>query len=235
VWGKIKDNIGSDAGQSILSGVGDALSDYAQGKRFDEQQARLGATSEAEIRQRQLENAQNDARTRQISSAQLLPMGAEQGYAQKQALAKALLGGARNVSFTPGDPGIAAAMGSYSGGMKLPEGGLDPAMLERLYGDNATQAAIAAFQKNVGQVNPRVATQDLGTLFGNSADGSENAFTTDVRTSNQGELNRQMDESAKERAAVIAALTNGQQPKGDGGSKWGTVAKIGMSILPFFL
>lgn len=230
------EKMGSTGGQTLLSGLGGLFEGYGASKQADANRQAGAATTEAELRQRQFENQQNDLRARQMAAPGMLPMGAEQGFAQRQALAKALLGGARNVKFTPGDPDVASAMGSYTGGMRLPEGGFDPAMLERLYGDNATQASIAAYQKAVGQVNPNLKMLDLGTLFGNSVDGSENAFTTDVRTSNQNALNQQLDQSAKERQAVIQALQAGQPKKGGkAGSILGGIAKTAATFLPFFL
>lgn len=227
--------LGSPGGQTLIGGIGAGMEAYGAGKQADANRAASAAQSEAELRQRQLEQQQNDLRTRQMAAPQMLPMGAEQGFAQKQALMKALLGNARNVQFTPGDPAIAQAMGSYQGGMRLPDSGFDPAMLERLFGDEATQASIAAFQKNVGQVNPNMKNVDMGVLYGNSLDGSQNPFTTDVQTSNRLAMEQELNNSSKERQAVIEALRSGQQQKSSGGSKLGAVLKGAATFLPFFL
>lgn len=210
------DMVGSKGGQTIIGAVGSGISAYGQGKQAEADRAASAASEKANLIQRERENEMSDSRLRQAGALEASPMGAEQGFAQKQALMRALLGNARNVSFTPGDPGVAAAMGSFQGGLRLPEGGLDSAMLERLYGDEATQASIAARQKNIAQLSPGASFVDMGTLFGKAEGGTENPFTTDVRMANAAAQQQQLDESSKHREAVMAALAEGNKKQGGG-------------------
>lgn len=227
------DMVGSKGGQTIVSGVGGALSAYGQGKQADADRAATAAQFKANMAQRQLESSQADQRFRSGAALDASPLGAEQHFAQKQALAKALLGGARNIKYTPGDSAVAGAMGTMTGGMRLPEGGLDPAMIERMFGDATTQASIAQRSKAIGQVNPHAPVLDTAPMFGTSADGSENAFLTDMKSGNQQSLNQQMNESAEHRALVQQAMAEDAQTGKPGGSSiWKKIAKIGLALAP---
>lgn len=216
---KILGILGSKGGQTAVNAAGAALGAYGQNKQNDAQMAQTANQFKANTALRQQEDANSNQLNRATSAAQLSPLGQDQSFAQKQAIAKAILGGARNVSVTPGDPAVAAAMGHTSGGLALPSGGLDPSMLERLFGDAATQSSIAQHAKAVGQVNPRAPMMDLAPMFGKSADGSENAFQTDIRSANADELNRQMDEEARQRAIIQAAIDDDVNHQNQGPSK----------------
>lgn len=217
-----------DLAPALIGAAGAGISAYGASKSAQSAQAQTAKQFEAEMAQRQLESERNYQLQQATSAASANPLGAYQQFAQKQALAKALLGGARNVSFTPGDSGIAQAMGSFAGGMRLPEEGLDPKMLERLYGDAATQSSIAQRQKEIGQINPNQPVYDLANLFGASANGSQNAFTTDVQTANKTEADKQLDQSAQQRALVQQAMAEDAQTGKPGGSSiWKKIGKIG--------
>jgi hypothetical protein len=224
--------LGSKGGQTALAAAGAGLQAYGQAQQLSQNKKLAAAQMKQQADQfaaTQGENQLNSDRNFQAQQAQgalaASPLGANQNFAEKQAILKALLGGARNVSFSPGDASVAAAMGSRSGGMQLPAGGLDPAMMERLFGDNATQTSIAQREKQIGQVNPNNPTFNMGSLFGESADGSENAFTTDIRTANKTALDAQDAEHARQRAIIQAAIDDqvngatqaGQQAQG---SSW---------------
>ncbi len=237
----VMDILGSKGGQTAMSAAGAGLQAYGQAQQLSSNKKQAAAQMRQQADQfaatsaaNQLQNDRSNQLSRSTSALAASPLGANQGYAQKQALVKALLGQARNFSVTPSDPAVAAAMGKVSGGMRLPEGGLDASMLERLFGDEATQQAITQREKQIGQVNPRNPTFDLGTLYGKSADGSENAFTSDISTSNREELGRQMDEEARQRAIIQAAIddqVNGAvegEQKAQGSSWKKKLAKVGL-------
>jgi hypothetical protein len=228
----ILDMIGSKGGQTITNAVGAGMSAYGQGKQAEADRAQTAGQFNANLGQRQLEGDRAHQLDSAVSAANASPLGEAQLFAQRNAIAQAILGGARNFSATPGDASVAAAMGSQTGGLKLPGGGLDPAMLEQLFGGEATSASIANRQKMVGQINPRSPVLDIGTFMGRPADGSENPFTTDVRTQNQQELTRQMDESAKQRAIIQAAIdedVNQKKQKRSTGSRLGGAAAGALS------
>lgn len=213
----ILDMIGSKGGQTLIGAAGAGLQAYGAGQQHQQDAAQNAHQFDANMAQRQDETDTAQRQSAATSAAQLSPLGQDQGFAQRQAIMKAILGGARNVSYSPGDPAVAAAMGSHSGGLTLPPGGLDPAMLERLYGDAATQGSIAGHAKAVGQINPNAPAPDFQGLFGGSSDGSENAFLTDVKTSNANALQAQEAAHARQREIINRAidedLTGAKQPK----------------------
>jgi hypothetical protein len=135
--------------------------------------------------------------------ANLSPIGESQDYAQKNAIFKSLLGGARNFSLTPGDPAVAAAMGAGpQGGIRLPEGGLDSGMLERMFGDASTLESIKNRQSQLGQINPNMRTSNLGSMFGDAGTQASN----DIMASNQQMAEQQEMARAKQRDQIMRAI-----------------------------
>ena len=196
--------LGSPEGQQIQGTIGGALKSYGEDENAYENRATGINLNAANLAQREREFQADEDLKRQQGALDASPLGWEQRYAQKEALLRVLLGNARNVNIQPGDPAVAAAMGTNSGGMRLPEGGFDPAMLERLFGDESTQNSIAQRQKVIGQVNPRGPVMDIGTLYGDPA--NTNPFSENAKDVNQQELTRQLDQAAINRAAVQQAL-----------------------------
>ena len=142
---KVGSILNSPAGAAGIQAAGAGLAAYGANKNAAASRQQNAHQFAADMAQRQLEADQQDQRTRAAGVLDAAPLGAEQSFAQKQALLHSILGATRNYSAVPGDPAVAAAMGSTNqGGMRLPEGGFDPGMLERLFGDEATQASIAA-------------------------------------------------------------------------------------------
>jgi hypothetical protein len=236
---KVLDILGSKGGQTLVGAGGAALSAYGANKANEAQLAQNANQFRASTALRQQEDANQNQLNRATSAAELSPLGQDQSFAQKQALLKTILGSARNFSATPGDPAVAGAMGHVSGGLALPTGGLDPDMLERMFGDATTQSSIAQHAKAVGQVNPRAPIMDLSPMYGKSADGSENAFMTDMRQSNQDELNRQMDEESRQRAIIQAAIDDDVNHEKQQTQKHGNIfgkilkgASLGASFIP---
>jgi hypothetical protein len=192
-----------------------------------------------QMAQRQLESDRSHQLSQATAATAASPLGAEQSFAQKQAIAKAILGGARNFSVAPGDSAVAGAMGTTTGGARIPEGGFDPAMLERLFGDPATLASITQRAKTVGQLNPAGPTMNLGPLFGQAGTDA----TSQIAGANAGELARQQEAAARQRELIMRAIDEDirgeKQPKKNkaksalGGAASGamTGASIG-SIVP---
>jgi hypothetical protein len=225
----VLDILGSKAGQTAVTAAGAGLQAYGASKSADAARAQDAHQFAATMAQRQAEADQTDSRSRQIAAADAMPLGADQEFAQRNAIQKAILGSARNYSVTPGDPRVAAAMGHSSGGMQLPAGGLDPAMLESLFGDAATQASMAQRAKAVGHIDPNAPVLDTAPMFGTGENGTENPFITDVRQSNATEMQRQLDDSARQRAIIQRAIdedVNGEkQAQQKHGNIFGKVLK----------
>src|SRR5687768_8560241 len=121
--------LGSKGGQTAVNAVGAGLSAYGAHKDAEANRAQTAGQFQANLAQRQDEMARDDQRQRAVAGNNANPLGTEQGFAQKQAILGAILGNSRNLSITPGDPAVAAAKGTATGGLRLPEGGFDPEMI----------------------------------------------------------------------------------------------------------
>lgn len=216
---------------TIGTGVGAGLSAYGQG-----QQQQQNALANAYTNQANMANSElNSDRAYQLNQAQAAnsanPIGTDQNYAQKQAIMKAILGNAGDSNITPGDPAVAAAMGKQSGGLHIPQ--LSADQLNSLFGDATTQAAIAQHEKQVGQINPNAPVFDLGSIYGNSADGSQNAFTTDITNSNKQALQAQNAETTRQQQIIQNAIQNNinAAQKGSHSGLLGLLGSLGGSAL----
>lgn len=233
---KVLGAVGSKGGQTLINAAGAGMAAYGQNKQAEADRAMTARQFAANMAQRQLESDRDFQQRGATAAANADPLGANQQFAQRNALLAAILPGLRNFSSTPGDPRVAAAMGKNSGGLRLPEGGLPPEMLERLFGDAATQASIAQRSKEISAINPNGPAANIESLYGQSADGSENAFQTDVNNFRQSELDRQLAESAKQRELIRRAIDediNGTKASG-GSSKKGKLAKAGVGAATGF-
>lgn len=230
---KILDIIGSKGGQTVTSAVGAALQSYGAGKQADADRAATANQFAANMAEREYENDQADQRARSTAALDASPLGQDQNFAQKQAITRAILGNTRNVQLTPGDPRVAAAMGTSTGGVRLPEGGFDPAMLDRLFGDQATQASIAQHAKAIGRVDPGAPAPPLAQLFPSQGESQPNPYLADVAGANAG-VQSALDESSQRRRDIIQRaidedIKGEKQQKTKGGSKVGKLANTGLS------
>lgn len=204
---------------AAMSGIGGAMSAY--GKAGQQQQAnQMGVNDFAANMANNRLNADRNFQFNQATAANAAdPLGAVQGFAQKQALAKLLLGGARNSAITPGDPAVAAAMGQQHGGMQLPAGGIDPAMLDRLFGDAATQSSIAQHEKQVGQINPNAPSFDLSSIYGSNA----SPYQADIQNSNNQAQNAQSAAYNRQQQIIQNAIDNNMKLASKKPSKLGAI------------
>lgn len=211
--------LNSPGGAALISAGGAGLSAYGANKSAEADRAATAQQFAANMAQRQLEADRDHQQGGAVAAANASPLGAEQNFAQKQAIIGAILGNSKNFSATPGDPRVAAAMGSTNqGGIRLPEGGFNPAMLDRLYGDKATMESIANRQQAVGQINPRHTPLNLGTMYGDAG----TAATGGVVDANTAELQRQEAETARQRQIIMQAIDEdirGNKQGKSGGSK----------------
>jgi hypothetical protein len=233
----VMDFLNSPLGGATISAGAGLLQGAQQNAQSNKQMAQNSNQFRADILQRQHESDINDQRSRSTSAAELDPLGASQMFAAKNALISKVLGGAQNIHYTPGDAGIASAMGSVSM-PSVPHFSADE--LNKYFGDNTTQASIAQRQKSIGQVDPNHPAFDLSTMFGNSPDGSPNSFMTDIQSSNHQALQHQMDASAQSRNDIMQALQADQQSQQQQkpehhGNIFGKILKgvgIGASFIP---
>jgi hypothetical protein len=231
----VLDILGSKGGQTAVAAVGAGLSAYGQNKQDAANRAQNANQFAATMAQRELENNQGQQLARSTAAAGADPLGASQGFAQKQAIFGELMKNARNFQATPGDPAVAGAMGSLSGGMRLPEGGFDPQLVQSLFGPEATMASIAHRQKQVGQINPGGPSFDMGSIYGDAAQPLMN----DITSANKLALEQQQADAAKQREIIQRALDNdlagekqAQQKKGNIFGKILKGASIGAGFIP---
>ena len=220
----------------VVAGVA-GLSNYLSGLGQQDQIAKQNQTNvqqdKASMLQRMLENNQNNQRLRATTAAEMDPLGSSQMFAAKNALISRILGGAKNISYSPGDAGIKSAMGSHT----LPSiPNFSPADLEKYFGDNTTQTSIAQRQKAIGQIDPYHPVFNMHNMFGDNANGTPNSFFEDVLKSNKDAQVSQQSESALTQQAIMQALAEMQKnAKGPGlGSKiLGALPSIGLTALSF--
>lgn len=198
--------LNSPAGGALISAGGAGLAAYGANKsaNANAEANRQMSTQQfaADMAQRQLESDRQNQLAKSSAAANASPLGESQSFAQRQALMGAILPGLRNSSYAPGDSAVASAMGSGGGGMRLPEGGLDPAMISRLFGDDATLASLSQRQGQVGQINPSGPTMDLGSMFGQKGTDATNS----ILTANHSQMDADSQNQAQQRAAIMRAI-----------------------------
>lgn len=229
--------IGSPGGAALIGAAGAGISAYGANKSAEANRAQSAQQFAAEMAQRQLESGQADQRARAAATVDASPLGAEQQFAQRNAILNSILGNAQNFSVRPGDSAIGAAMGpGPQGGLRLPNGGLDKGMLDRLYGDEATMASIQNRAKTIGQLNPHAPVMEMDSLFGDKAEHRMN----DITASNQSEMERQFAEQQHQREIIARAIDEDirgekQPQKSGGGNIFGKILKgigTGASFIP---
>lgn len=206
-----------NAGGGLLKGIGDN-----QMRQQELDQSR--GTTTAELLQRQFQNDQQNKIAQAQGMLNADPLGANQQYAQKQALMSAILPNIRNVRSQPGDPGVAAAMGGNRGGIMnaIPQGGFDPKMIEQLYGTDATAGAISRREKELANLDPSVPQNDLTSLFG-AAKGTP--YEQDVQ-SFADNLSKLQGDARAQYEQHLMSYANEQAQKEKGSGFWHKFAKI---------
>lgn len=165
--------LGTPGGQAVTGLAGQGLSAYGAYQQNQQQQQQSANQFAATSAQNQFNADRTDANQKATGVLNADPLGADNRFAQKNALNAAILPNLRNAHSTPGDSGVASAMGSRTGGISniLPEGGLDPAMIQSMFGPQATMGAITQRHQEINSLDPNAAQPNLSTMF-NSADAA---------------------------------------------------------------
>jgi len=147
------------------------------------------------------------------------PLGATNQYAAKQAFLNQLLPTLRNAQVTPPSD-IAAQMPQMTGGLRLPEGGIDPEAL-KAYSPGATAEAIARREQDLMRLDPnrRSASPMLNEL-GLNVNGVGNSLNEFQNAEQQRQL--------QQREAIRRALDNDIQGQKKKGGIWGKLGKIAL-------
>lgn len=162
--------LASPTGQAATGMVGAGLSAYGQSQQADANRKQSAAQTAAQLIQNQYQNDQSNQISRANGVLNNDPLGANQKFAQKNALLNAILPNLRNVRSQPGDTGVAAAMGGSRGGIMdaLGPNGLDPAMIQSMFGPTTTMGSIAQHQKELSTLDPNAPVQDMSSMFGSA-------------------------------------------------------------------
>jgi hypothetical protein len=226
--------LNSPAGAALIQAGGAGLQAYGQNKQADANRTQNANEFTAQFLNNQLNDDRNFKLNQAVGAANVSPIGESQLYAQRNGILNAILPSLRNFSATPGDPAVAAAMGSINGGLRLPEGGLDPSLIDRLFGDKSTLEAIKNRNLQVGQINPMNPVMDLSSLYGQAGTDA----STDIRAANAQQMAADAEKEAQQRAIIMRALDNDisgqhQGPPPDGyeyDKKTGQLKKKGSGI-----
>lgn len=211
----------SPGGAAAINAVGGGVSAYGQYQQNQQNQKQNAQQFAANAAQTDYWNRQNQNSQRAAGVLGADPLGADQSYAQKQALMAAILPQLRNAHSTPGDPNIAAAMGSHTGGFRIPEGGFDPMMVAGLYGNNATMGAITQRHKELSNLDPNAPTADLGSMYGDEAKPYIAQMSQWAQAAQAGDANERANYEQK-----INALIQENLKKEQGSGFWHKFAKI---------
>lgn len=160
--------LGTPGGQAVTGFAGAGLSALGNAQEANANRQQNATQYAATSAQNQFNADRADANAKATGVLNADPLGADQKYAQRNALASAILPQLRNARSTPGDAGVAGAMGSRTGGLSniLPQGGLDPAMVKSMFGTDATASAIAQRHNEINSLDPNAAQPDMAVLFG---------------------------------------------------------------------
>lgn len=214
---------GSPGGQGITNAVGAGLSAYGAFQSDGANRKQNASQVAAQQAQQDYWNRQGQNTQRASGVLAADPLGADQRYAQHNALLSAILPNLRNMRSQPGDADVAAAMGASRGGVMnaLPTGGLGPETTN-LFGPQATMAAITQRHQELSNLDPNAPTADLGSLY-----GAENAAPYVQQMQQWAQAAQSAD--ANERQAYeqrINALIQQQAQKDKPGGFWHKLAQV---------
>lgn len=164
----------SPGAAALINAGGAGLQAYGQSQQNAANNQATGTQRAAQLIQDQFNerNRRNDARAKGVLDAD--PLGADQQYAQRNAILSAILPNLRNAGRTHvADAGIDAAIPdrSGSGGIMnvLPQGGFDPNMIKSMFGNDATMSSIAKRNMELTTLDPRTPTPNLAAMYGEDA------------------------------------------------------------------
>lgn len=172
--------VGSPLGQLAIGTVGSYLSSKAQSD-----QAEANRQLTAEQYAGNMTNQQG-VQDRQNAVAAQTPLGENQNFAARNAMLNAILPNMRNISYAKGT-------GQGQGGM-LPQGGLDPNLINSLYGATPTLESLTQRQNQLAAINPTAPKPNFQNL-GFTQDQVK-PFQTTMDQYQQGQSGRQ-DEQRK--------------------------------------
>lgn len=234
-WQRIEQILGSRTAETAMNMVGAGLTAAANNRNAQQQLAQNQGQFEASQLANLAADQRADARTRATTALGATSLGDNEHYLLRSALLREMLPQVRNFSATPGDPAVAAAMGTMSGGMRLPEGGFSPAALASL-SETAAANAIGRRQQQISNVDPNAPLPNLAAMGVNG----------DTAAQVSGDMTAYADTRAQQLTAdqtrtmelLREALTRSQQQqqeKKKGSGFWGKVGTVMKVAAPIVL
>lgn len=206
----------SPAGAAAIQAAGGAASAYGASQQAGAQLAQNASQFAANTITGQ---GQQD---RQNAAAALTPLGESQQFAGHNAILNSILPNMRN--FNSPESGNAHGRGGM-----LPDGGLDPAMINAHYGNAATLESLAQRAKQLSAVNPSAPQENFANL-GYSQEQAD-PFMKNVAGYQGQQIGKQNDQRALIQRALDNDLTGEKQAYKDEHSFWGQTKKVlGMAL-----
>ncbi len=144
--------LNSPGGAAVINAVGGAATAYGNNKQSEAQQQQNASQFAAS----QLAN--QSTQDRQNAQAAATPLGESQNFVAKNALLNAILPNFRNAN---SGVGLRPGAGSF-----LPDGGLNPQMVNSLYGATPTLESLAQRGKQLASINPQAPQENFANLGG---------------------------------------------------------------------
>lgn len=165
----ILDYLSTPGGAALINAAGGGLAAYGQYQQNQGNQKQQALQFAATSLQQQRQQDQNNQMTRAAGAIQADPLGADQKFAQHNALLDAILPGMRNQQSHPGDPAISQAMGTRTGGVNsvIPQAGFDPNMVKSMFGPESTMNSIVQRHQDISNLDPTSAQPNLSSMYGN--------------------------------------------------------------------
>lgn len=204
-------------GAAAVNAVGGGLSAWGQAQSDKANRQQSAAQSAAQLRQQDYWNQQSQDTQRANGVLNADPLGADQTYAQRNALLHSILSNPRRSA--PGDPGVAQAMGSGSGLTQM-FANLDPNTIN-MFGPQATMSAITQRHQNLTNLDPRAATPDLTSMYGADAQ----PYVTQMQAYAHAAQNADAQTRAAYDAEITKLINEMAQKEGQPGF-WHKLAKV---------
>lgn len=219
--------LGTPGGQAATNLVGSGLSAYGQYQQNQQNLQQNASQFAATSAQNQFNADRTDANAKATGVLNADPLGADNKFAQRNALANAILPNLRNAHSSPGDGAIGAAMGSRTGGIMsaLPQGGLDPAMVKSMFGPDATMGAITQRHQEINSLDPNAAQPNLQAMFGDEAKPYQ-AQMSDWASKLQNATAEQRSAYETQMKGYVDHMLQQEQASGSSDGFWHKFAKI---------
>lgn len=203
------------ANKDVAAQVGVGAAAAGLGAWGDAQQRKAQRQQNAaQMAQTDYWNTQSQQTNRASGVLNADPLGADQRYAQRNALMASILPNLRNFH-SPEAPERGGFMNA------LGPNGLDPTMINNLFGSQATMAAIGKRNKELLNLDPRAPVSNLSAMYGSEADGAMDELRSYATAAQNADSTQRAEYDARIKA-LIDQKAAGDKP----GGFWHNLAKV---------